>query len=195
MVDYPLVDDESFDITDTPAPDQLESLHSAIEEATEIKGSIDQIEEDLKAARDRLFLLERVRIPEQMAMLGLEKLTRKGWDVKLDLYVDGNIPKRDLEKRAAAFAYLEEIGADGLIKTKVVLEYGRGELDHAQRVVALLAENGEQASLDRDVHSQTLHAFCREAIRDGRSDFDPERLGVKTGQCVKFSPVKAKKTA
>lgn len=193
MTDYPLVDDECFDRTEPASPDQLESLHTAIEEATEIKGAIEQIEEDLKAARDRLFLLERVRIPEQMAMLGLEKLTRKGWDVKLDLYVDGNIPKRDLEKRAAAFAYLEEIGADGLIKTKVVLEYGRGELDHAQRTVALLAKYGEQASLDRDVHAQTLHAFCREAIRDGRSDFDPERLGVKTGQCAKFSPVKAKK--
>ena len=73
------------------------------------------------------------------------------------------------DRKPAAWAWLEDKHYDGIIKTKVVSEFGRGEMEDAKKAIAALEEQGFGAVLDRAVHPMTLKAFVKERLQAGEA--------------------------
>jgi hypothetical protein len=150
---------------------------------------IESIEAELAAAREAYLRVEREDLPELMREVGLSHLTlTNGVEVVVSEEVTAAITE---ERRAAAHAWLREHNFGGLIKTLVTIPFGRGEEEEARRLAARIAEEHE-CSLNETVHPQTLKAFVREQVEDGKPlPFD--LFGVHPFSRAKIKLPKAKK--
>lgn len=175
---------DEFDVGASVPSDKLEQLHAMLEEAIALESAVVQIEDDLKAAKSALHSLRTGRIPDLMAELQMEEVSFKGWQVKVDDFVSGSLPK-DPAKKAKAIAWLEANDAAGLIKTDVAVSFGRSEHDAANSLWHQLESDGLPATLNSSVHAQTLQAFARQRIRDG-DPIDPDALGLYVGKVAKM---------
>lgn len=167
--------------------DALERLNAKLAEAIELKVAVDQMEEDLKAAKQQLNLINTTVIPDMMAELGMEECTQNGWQVKVNDFVSGSLPK-DEERRAKAVRWLEEHEAGDLLKTALSVNFSRSQHNEALDLFEELKEDGFAAALDSTVHPQTLMAFARERIKNGEP-IDTEALGLYTGRVAKYKRV------
>ena len=147
------------------------------------------IEAELAAAQANYLRVEREDLPELMREVGLTKLTlTDGTEVTLTEEVTAAITE---ERRQAAHAWLREHNFGGLIKTLLTVPFGRGEEDEARRMAERIAEEHE-CSLDEKVHPQTLKAFVREQVEDGKPlPFD--LFGVHPFSRAKIKMAKGKK--
>lgn len=162
----------------------LERLNHKLEEAINLKLAVDQMEEDLKAAKQQLNLMNTTVIPDMMAELGMEECTQNGWKISVGDFVSGSLPK-DEERRAKAVRWLEEHEAGDLLKTALSVNFSRSQHNEAVDLFEELSEEGFAASLDATVHPQTLMAFARERIKNG-DPIDTETLGLYTGRVAKY---------
>lgn len=129
--------------------------------------SVDEIESNLKAAREAARVLREETIPAAMQEMGIEELkldTGQTLSVKQDVYAA--IPA---ESKGEAFAWLNEHGFGGLIKTEVTCNFGKGERDAAAKLLERLLAERIAATFDENVHPQTLKAFLREQVAKGSS--------------------------
>mgnify|MGYP001032616779 FL=1 len=179
---------DEFDVGTSVPSDKLEQLHTLLEETIALEGAVTQMEEDLKAAKATLHNLRTTRIPDLMAELQMEEVSFKGWQVKVDDFVSGSLPK-DAEKKAKAIAWLEANDAAGLIKTEVGVSFGRSEHEAANSLWHQLESDGLPATLNSNVHAQTLQAFARQRIRDG-DPIDTDALGLYVGKVAKMKEKK-----
>jgi len=150
---------------------------------------IERIEAELAAARADYLRVEREDLPELMREVGLSHLTlTNGVEVIVSEEVTASITE---ERRAAAHAWLREHNFGGLIKTLVTVPFGRGEEEDARRLASRIAEEHEVA-LTETVHPQTLKAFVKEQVEDGKPlPFD--LFGVHPFSRAKIKLPKAKK--
>ena len=130
-----------------------------------------QAEEDTAAAEQALKdkkeaerKLREETIPGMFAELGVEKLVLSDgstFTCKQEVYA--SIPA---DRREEAYAWCERNGFGGIIKTEVVVPFGKGELEKAQELMDnLISELGiDNAVIDRSIHAQTLKAFLKERI-------------------------------
>lgn len=126
-----------------------------------------------------------VAIPEMMMELELEELKLKnGTKLIMEKFYQAKIPE---EKEAEAFAYLEETGNDGIIKSKVDMSFGKGDKEREleQKVVEALSKLQVPFNQKRGVHHSTLKAFVREQIEAGQN-IDLELFGVYIGNRIKI---------
>lgn len=183
---------DEFDIGEgAAAPSSaLEPLHNALSEAVELELAVEQMEADLKAAKNTLNAMKSKRIPDLMTELmpGMEKLNWNGWEVTISDFISGSLPKEE-DKREAALRWLEDNGAGGLIKTEIDIQFGRGEKEAAEALFKSLSDSNLSPTMQTGVHAQTLAAFARERIKNGE-DIDTDMLGLYTGRVAKFKQVK-----
>lgn len=172
------------------APANLEILNKKLDEAVSLKEMVDQMEEDLSAAKKQLQHINTVTLPDLMAELGVEQMKRGGWDVKVVDFMSGSLPK-DEEKRLAAIAWLESNGGRELIKTDIKVTFGRDNRDDALGIAQRLLNEGYAPNIESGVHPQTLAAFARERVKNGE-DINTELLGLYTGRVAKYSKTKGK---
>lgn len=171
-----------------PAPsDALDRLNEKLGEAIALKESVDQMEEDLKAAKQQLNLLNTGTIPDMMAELGMEEVTQRGWKIKVGEFVSGSLPK-DSAARANAIRWLEEHDGGELLKTELKVAFSRSQHNEALSLAAQIEEDGYAPNVDSTVHPQTLMAFARERLKNGEP-LDTEVLGLYTGRVAKFKKV------
>ena len=127
----------------------------------------DDAELVLKHAKERARQLREETIPSAMQELGLDEVklsTGQTVSIKQDVYAsisDENKPK--------AFAWLNEHDFGGIIKTDVIVAFGKGEQEAASALAQEMRENDLDASVKEGVHPQTLKAFLREQIASGSS--------------------------
>lgn len=130
------------------------------------EAEVAKLTESIEKAKAELSRTKREDLPELMRELGLAQIKLStGETITIRDDVAARIPE---EKRAAAFDWLTEHGFDGIIKTSITVNYGRGETKQAvadaeeiQRLTKHLA------SLEENVHPQTLRAFIRERMEAG----------------------------
>lgn len=175
---------EEFDSPPVADDDKLSALNKVLEEGIALEQLVEQMEEDLKATKKSLHHLKAVRVPELLDQLGIEMVKFQGWVVDLHDYVSGSLPK-DEKQREAALRWIEENGGAGLIKSDVRVTFGREELEKARALAEEMANAGYRMDFSTGVHSQTLLAFVRELIRDGKP-FDADLLGVYAGKVARF---------
>jgi len=195
------------DLNDVPAftdaPDEGESLQLTMlgRELYSVDKKIKDLEADLESAKALREDLTRKRLPDYLKRIAQDKIGLPEFDVDLVLenYYHANI-KADWpdEQKERAFAYLEKRGDGDLIKTQVVMMFGRTELWKVrwlQATISLLAKElraagGEAPDLPEPfvqmtIPWNTLTAFVKEQVELG-AQLDLDVLGASVGQVVKI---------
>lgn len=144
---------------------EMERILSLAETLVEQQQEVDQLNEQLKEAKQRLYQTEREDLPTLMIELGLSEITlTDGSRVQIKEDLDAKITEKT---RADALRWLLDNGFGGLIKTNVSLAFGRGDHDTAAEVRDRLAEEYDGVELKEDVHHSTLKAFVKERMAAG----------------------------
>lgn len=180
------MDVSEFDMgaEETASQDVLARLHAALEEATAMEEVVEQLEQDLKAAKATLHKMRTGIVPDIMTEIQMDKTTWNGWDVSVSDFVSGSLP-REPDKKARAIEWLEGNEGGSLIKTKLNVDFGKGEKEKADKLAALLVTKGLEPKVEVGAHAQSLQAFARERIKNGEP-IDTEVLGLYTGRVAKF---------
>lgn len=183
------MDADEFDVKEEAqaSSDKLEALNNALDEAVALEAIVEQLDADLKAAKQALHTLRSGRVPDLMAELQMTELVFRGWKVTVDDFVSGSLPK-DPEAKAKAVRWLEENDAGGLIKTDLVLAFGKSQHNEAIDLAERLKNEGMSPTVNSGVHPQTLAAFARERIRNGEP-LEIDLLGLFVGKVAKMKRV------
>lgn len=153
----------------------------------ELRKNVERLETLLSEAKSDLRRVEQEDLPDLMQELGLETFRLKsGETIEVKPEIDCSITE---EKRAAAHSWLVDKGFGGMIKTEVVVTFGRGEHDVAENFAEEVTKQGKQPSLVERVHPSTLKSFVKEQMAAGNPvPFD--LFGVHPYNKVKITTAK-----
>lgn len=148
---------------------------------------VERLESELATAKADVQRLEQEDLPDLMQELGLSKFVLNTGET-LEVQPDVTCAITE-ERRAAAHSWLVARGFGGLIKTEVVVSFGRGEHGEAENFANACAEQGKRPSLIERVHPSTLKSFIKEQMAAGTAiPFDV--FGVHPFQRVKITAPK-----
>jgi hypothetical protein len=126
---------------------------------------VERLTQELKDAKKIQLGLEREDLPTLMNEIGLTELTlENGQKIKIEEDCDTSITEATRER---AIAWLSENGFGGLIKTAVLVEFGRGEVAEAHEAAEALMDKYPQTRSTETVHHSTLKAFVKEQLSEG----------------------------
>lgn len=154
---------------------QLKDLVQAAKLQQTMENTIEELEKSLKIEKEFQRRQSQEIVPNMMAELGIESFTLdNGYKVSIKDDYFASIPKDNLY---ACFEWLRQSGLDGIIKTVVAANFGKGEDQEAQQVLSVLTGMGVVADVKSTIHPQTLKAFVKERITKGL-DFDLDLFGA-----------------
>jgi hypothetical protein len=165
-----------FDEAPTPPPAHtLERLTRLAFEARDLRVQITDETIALAQKQEKLNKIEREFIPDIMDSLAMSefKLT-DGSVVSVKNEVQCSISE---ERKPAAFEWLTNNQFDGIIKTKVLAEFGKNEIGAAKQALDVLIHAGYVARMDRNVHPMTLKSFVKEQLEKG-TNIPIETFGI-----------------
>ncbi len=143
----------------------LDELTNVAQALLEADAAVEAAEEVLKEKKAYARLLREETIPcamQEVEMQSFKLNTGQTLRTTMDVY-----SQTSKESLAEVYDWLEEHNFGGLIKTEVVIEYGKGELEQAVELMQKLSDEGLAPALERGVHAQTMKAFLREQISKG----------------------------
>lgn len=150
---------------DTPSEDALGQLNALAEAQVAAESEVTRLEAALAHAQQRVKDYAERIIPELMAKVGMATFeTTTGLKVSVDEIIRAAPPK---SRREAAWAWLRANGYAGMIRRKVMAEFGRGEDETAQQLADYLGKHYTFVSDETAVHPSTLSAFVRDALKRG----------------------------
>lgn len=162
--------------------DDMSALAHALRDA---EVAVEDAEQRLKDAKERERLLREETIPSAMQELELKELVlESGETISVKQEVYASIPKANQQP---AFKWLDDNGFGGLIKVEVSVVFGKGEKDDAIEFADHLRANGMAPEFSEGVHAQTLKAFLKEQIAEGRKDLPLELFGARPVWTAKVS--------
>jgi hypothetical protein len=183
MADY-------FDLEEPASSDSsMKRLIALAREVIDTETLVGELEENLSDCKRRLNNLKVVQLPELMAECGVSEFkTDNGFKIFLDDFVSGSLPK-DEGRRDEAIRWLEDNGAESLIKTEVNLQFEKSEHNRALSLIADLADQGYHVSSKMGIHPQTLIAHVKERLRRG-DEVPLDLLGLYAGRTAKIKAPK-----
>lgn len=168
------------------------SLRSIGERATRALALMEKIaglEEEIKARKEELRLLQSEDLPAAMLNAGTSAFnTLDGYRLERGTKIEGAIPK-GAAGRAKALATLFELGAQDLIKTSLTINFEREARNNAMALATALTSKGYEPHLDSEVHHMTLKAWARERIEAGLK-VPADLLGLWIGDWVDIKRAK-----
>lgn len=150
-------------------------------------------EEALKAAKENFAKTEREDLPLLMQEIGMASFTLEdGTSIEVTPDVQCNISEAN---RPAANSWLIANGFGGLIKTQVVTEFGRGDIEEATAYQRLVIEKfPEHTPMVKDtVHPATLKSFVKEQLQREDCTLPKELFSVYEFNKAKITLPKAAK--
>jgi hypothetical protein len=154
---------------------QLKDLIVAAKLQQTMEQTIEELEKSLKIEKEKQRKQSQEIVPNMMAEMGIESFTLdNGYKVSIKDAYFASIPEANLY---VCFEWLRQSGLDGIIKTVVAANFGKGEDQEAQKVLDMLTEAGVVADVKSTIHPQTLKAFVKERITKGL-EFDLELFGA-----------------
>lgn len=167
----------------------IERLTQLANQAGLLEAKITEISKALAEEQEELVKIKRVLMPNIMEELQMAEFKMvDGRVISIDPKVNASIKEQD---RPAAFDWLEKNNYDGIIKTKVNAEFGKGEMADAIKAQQALHDAGFMAALDRSIHPMTLTSFVKERLAAG--DTLPAAIGVFEFKEAKIKNPKASK--
>ena len=156
-----------FDDIEVEAPPAtIELLINHAEEARELEREILKDSIALSEKQDKLDKILRGYIPDIMKALRLEDFKLEdGSKITVKDDVKAHISE---ENKPIAHGWLRENDYDGIIKTEVTVNFGKGESADAERArEALIAAGFTDAEINDSVHHSTLKSFVKERLVAG----------------------------
>lgn len=147
----------------------------------------------LKAAQEAFEKTEREDLPLLMQEIGMSSFKLEdGTSIEISQEIQCSIKE---ENRAQAHRWLVDHDFGGLIKTQVVTEFGRGEIEQAAQYQKLVVERfPEHVPMVKDsVHPSTLKSFVKEQVQGEGADFPKELFSVYEFNRAKITLPKVKK--
>lgn len=166
--------------------DALKRVSDLAATMVKLQAEVTAAETVLSAAKLAYARVEQTDLPELMAELGLSLIRLDdGSTVEVRRTYASSITEA---RRAEAHAWLIAHGFGGLIKTRLEMNFGRGqEAEAAQAAQQIEAALGVAPIVEQGIHAATLGAFVKEQIEAG-AQIPRDLFGV-------FEVKKAKLTA
>jgi len=145
----------------------LKELTRTVQVLLKIDVDIAAATQKLKEAKEKSRVLREETIPGAMLELGIESITLEtGQKVTIKQEVYAAIPAAN---KMQAFQWLNDHGYGGLIKTAVITAFGKGERETAVQLAVAMRSDGLDSSFIETIHPQTLKAWLKEQIRNGKA--------------------------
>ena len=179
-----------------PQDRKLEIVAHWINKQTQLEDLFESLEEQAKKVKEQLREISDKKLPEALLDAGCSKFeTPEGLGVKIDDIYESYVL---IENRPAFCDWLVENGHEGLIKTSVAIEYGKGDYPKAKelraRLESLLDEYDVKVPaapvLKGDIHHATLRAFVKEQSKSGFTEW-PEIISVYAAKRAKITRPKS----
>jgi hypothetical protein len=178
------------------AIDRLEAIRQQAATARDLDAQISDLEQRLKELDEQRETILKERLPEMLDAIGMREfvLERSGNmpAVKLKLsafYSAGISAKWPIEKRKAAYTWLDANGHGDLIKTEVAVPFQRESRGQALMLKEKLEEGGYSVEVEEAVHARTLTAWLKEMVESGH-DLPPlDVIGGFIGRVVKMEEI------
>lgn len=167
---------------------QIGEVSALAQTLLEADRDVAELEEKLSARKEQARVLREESLPMAMMELGLKQLMLdSGEKISVKQEVFATLTKGRKEE---ALSWLEEHGFGGLIKTEVSTQFGRDELVAAKSLVEKLEGMGLAATMNRDVHPQTLRAFLREQLEAATPNLPLDMFGARACWMAKITAPK-----
>jgi hypothetical protein len=183
------------------AGDRLDKLREKVARVRELRLLAADLTEQLTAANREIQELTFKELPDVFAEAQMLAFTLEAsgnlpaYEAEVKPYYKANIAADwPPDQRDSAFKLLADLGADGLIRTVITVELGRGEAAVARRVMAGLDKAGVSYTSALSVPWNTLTAWLREQVTKRGREFSAgqlEAIGARVGTVV---DVKARKS-
>ena len=153
--------------------------------------TLQDIEEEIERQEKQLAHLSKLRreyadtlIPQAMAEIGMNKFSlTDGTQVQCQPFYNISIKK---ENESLAFDWLRQNMFGDLIKNMVQVNFGSGQDQTANHLLHTLHEMGLAYSAKETVHPQTLKAWGKEQLEQGKA-LPSELFNSYVGQTTKLS--------
>jgi hypothetical protein len=156
---------EALEETPAPPEETLAAIRHLGETLRNKDNLIERLELALKQAKEERAEISRKSLPDLLLGAGFREFTLEdGTGFELVEGVSAGIPK---DMKDAALDWINASGNGGLIKTKVVAAFAKGDEARAREEAERLKAVADTVTLDRDVHYQTLQKFVKELLAAG----------------------------
>ena len=156
---------------------KVKDLSGLCDKKLDIDIKIADAKNSLKELEETERKLSQELIPEALQEAGVSSLTLKnGSKVEIRVKYAARIPEKHKEE---AFEWLKEHGHDDIIKNEVIIRFGRGEEDKANKLIKELDGKGLSPDQKRRIEPMTIRGFVREQIEKG-VNLPQDKFGVYT---------------
>jgi hypothetical protein len=173
--------EEMFDVADSLEDvdtDTTKSLSNLVKQLEDINANIEHVESELKKLKQERNRVSMENIPALMDEMGVDRIDVDGVSVQLGSFVSASIPP---DRKQEAYEWLRSNGLDDIIKNEVILGFGRGEDETAQKIMLDLENRGFHPEAKTHIHAMTLKAFVRERVENGQP-IDLDLFGAFVGK-------------
>lgn len=146
--------------------DDLKRLATVAADQVALEKELSELETRAKETTKKLDEIRGDVLPSLMTELGMESFVlADGTKVTVKKSIHTSITATNKE---AAHKWLRDHGHGSLIKNQVTASFGRGEEEKAVTLVTRLLSEGIVSERKEAVHYQTLGAFVREQLSEGK---------------------------
>jgi hypothetical protein len=167
--------------------EQLKTIVELAREQYRLELAIDKMESQLAQLKEKHKNICEKYIPEKMIEIGMDSFKTDRMSLEVKRFYSAHIAE---DKKDEAFDWLEKTNNDGIIKTMVTVPFGRGELADARKAVKVLQKAKFIPCLNRSIHAQTLKAFVKEQMEDGKP-LPQDLFGVYVGNRTNIKVLEA----
>ena len=169
--------------TEQSSNEELASISGLAQQLLVVQKDIEEKKLELKELEEQFRQLSESSLPEALQSANLSEIVLSdGTKLSVSPFYKGHISEKN---RPAALDWLMQNGHGGLIKNEISLKFGRDEDERAQDTIASLQQRGLSPSVKQGVHAQTLNAFVKEQLTNGK-DLPSEIFGIYVGSRAKI---------
>jgi hypothetical protein len=145
--------------------DNTKALSNLVRQLEVVVSDLDEAELHIKKLKQEKNRLAMEAIPAVMDEMDVTRLDVGEVSVTLKPFVSASIP---VPRRQEAYEWLRDHGLDDIIKNDVILSFGRGEDDQANKIMLDLEMQGMHPENKTHIHASTLKAFVKERVENGK---------------------------
>ena len=169
--------------TEQSSNEELASISGLAQQLLVVQKDIEEKKLELKELENQFRQISESSLPEALQSANLSEIVLSdGTKLSVAPFYKGHISEKN---RPAALDWLMQNGHGGLIKNEISLKFGRDEDERAQDTIASLQQRGLSPSVKQGVHAQTLNAFVKEQLTNGK-DLPSEIFGIYVGSRAKI---------
>ena len=169
--------------TEQSSNEELASISGLAQQLLVVQKDIEEKKLELKELEEQFRQISESSLPEALQSANLSEIVLSdGTKLSVSPFYKGHISEKN---RPAALDWLMQNGHGGLIKNEISLKFGRDEDERAQDTIASLQQRGLSPSVKQGVHAQTLNAFVKEQLTNGK-DLPSEIFGIYVGSRAKI---------